>query len=172
MRKKLFTAAVAFALSALASNAFAFPTWQELRNEIINFGNRVVKQLNEMGFPSAKEVSNDVVEYTFGDTNIRISPQGYSIGSNQFIMFGTSFSARDFGVKPEKARKIVAEQYINLSCQTSRIVVSEDDGTVMIISMMPAKDQFLEEDLKRGLAAHSADVAATALSVKNAFKGK
>ena len=37
MRKKLFTAAVAFVLSALTSNAFAFPTWQELRNEIINY---------------------------------------------------------------------------------------------------------------------------------------
>lgn len=91
--------------------------------------------MNDMGFLSAKEVSNDVVEYTLGDTNIRISPQGYSLGSNQFIMLGTSFSARDFGVKPE-SEKIVAEQYINLSCQTSRIVVSEDDGTVMVISMM------------------------------------
>ena len=37
MRKKLFTAAVAFVLSALTSNAFAFPTWLELRNEIINY---------------------------------------------------------------------------------------------------------------------------------------
>lgn len=69
-----------------------------------DFGNRVVKQLNDMGFLSAKEVSNDVVEYTLGDTNIRISPQGYSLGSNQFIMVGTSFSACDFGVKPEKAK--------------------------------------------------------------------
>lgn len=137
-----------------------------------DFGNRVVKQLNDMGFLSAKEVSNDVVEYTLGDTNIRISPQGYSLGSNQFIMVGTSFSACDFGVKPEKAKKIVAEQFLSLSCQTSRIVVSEDDGTVMVISMMPAEDQSLEEDLKRGLAAYSVDVAVTALTVKNAFKGK
>ena len=37
MRKKLFTTAVAFVLSALTSNAFAFPTWLELRNEIINY---------------------------------------------------------------------------------------------------------------------------------------
>lgn len=131
-----------------------------------------MKQLNDMGFLSAKEVSNDVVEYTLGDTNIRISPQGYSLGSNQFIMVGTSFSACDFGVKPEKAKKIVAEQFLSLSCQTSRIVVSEDDGTVMVISMMPAEDQSLEEDLKRGLAAYSVDVAVTALTVKNAFKGK
>lgn len=62
--------------------------------------------MNDMGFLSAKEVSNDVVEYTLGDTNIRISPQGYSLGSNQFIMVGTSFSACDFGVKPEKAKKL------------------------------------------------------------------
>ena len=137
-----------------------------------NFGNRVVKQLKEMGFKSAQEVSNDVVEFPLGDIKIRISPQGYSLGENQFVMIGTQFSASDYGVKPQKAQKIVAEQFIRLSCTTSRIVVSEDDGMVMVIAMMPTEDQNLEEELKRGLAAYSVDVAATALNVKNAFKGK
>ena len=69
----------------------------------------------------------------FGDTNIRISPQGYSLGSNQFIMFGTSFSARDFGVKPEKAKKLSPSSSSACRAKQARIVVSEDDGTVMVI---------------------------------------